>query len=90
MVYSNLKVGAYFRLKSKVPVLFKPKLLYQFSCPPDEGMSCIGMTTTQWLIRIGQHFDSSKKCAIFIHLAQCLTYCESKPKSKYFTVLKKL
>ena len=88
MVYSTFKVGAYFGLKSKVPVLFKPKLVYQYSCPWDEGMSCIGMTTTQWLM--GQHFDPSKKTAIFTHFAQCLTCHESKPKSKYFTVLKKL
>ena len=90
VVYSTFKVGAYFGLKSKVPVLFKSNLVYQYSCPRDEGTSYIGMTTTQWFIRIGQHFDPSKKSAIFTHLAQCLTCRGSKPKSKYFTVLKTL
>ena len=90
VVYSTFKVGAYFGLKSKVPVLFKSNLVYQYSCPRDEGTSYIGMTTAQWFVRIGQHFDPSKKSAIFTRLAQCRPCRGSEPKSHHFTVLKKL
>ena len=90
VVYTTFKVGAYFGLKSRIPALFESNLVYKYTCPRDEGTSYIGMTTAQWFVRIGQHFDPSKKSAIFTHLAQCRPCRESEPKSQHFTVLKKL
>ena len=90
MFFSTFKVGSYFGLKSRLPVLFGSNIVYKFTCPRAEGTSYIGMTTTQWFIRIGQHFDPSKKSAVFTHLTQCRTCRESKPKSQHFVVLKQL
>ena len=89
-MYSTFKVGSYFGLKSRIPVLFRSNLVYKFSYPRDEDTAYIGMTTAQWFVRIGQHFDPSKSSAVFTHLAQCRTCQESDPKSQHFTVLKQL
>ena len=88
VVFSTFKVGSYFGLKSQIPPLFKSNIVYKFVCPRDEDTSYIGMTTTQWFVRIGQHFDPSKKSAIYSHLAQCCTCRESKPQSLQFQTLK--
>ena len=90
VVYTTFKVGSYFGLKSRIPALFESNLVYKYTCPRDEGTSYIGMTTSQWFVRIGQHFDPSKKSAVFTHLSQCRPCRGSEPKSHHFTVLKRL
>ena len=65
VVFSTFKVGSYFGLKSRIPPLFKSNVVYKFTCSRDESTSYIGMTTTQWFVRIGQHFDPYKKTVIF-------------------------
>ena len=88
--FSTFKVGSYFGLKSQIPVLFRSNIVYKFTCPRDEGTSYVGMTTTQWFVRIRQHFDPYKKSAVFSHLAQCRVCRNSNPKSQHFSVLKQL
>ena len=90
MIFSTFKVGSYFGLKSQIPRLFKSNGVYRFVCSCDESTSYIGMTTTQWFVRIGQHFDPYKKTAIFSHLVSCQTCRESNPKSLQFQILRHL
>ena len=90
VVFSTFKVGSYFGLKSRIPPLFKSNVVYKFTCSRDESTSYIGMTTTQWFVRIGQHFDPSKKSAIFSHLVLCHDCRESNPRSLQFQILKQL
>ena len=81
---------SYFGLKSRIPPLFKLNAVYKFTCSHGESTSYIGMTTTQWFVRIGQHFDPSKKSAIFSHLVLCHDCRESNPRSLQFQILKQL
>ena len=90
VVFSTFKVGSYFGLKSQIPPLFKSNVVYKFVCSCDESTSYIGMTTTQWFVRIGQHFDPYKKTAIFSHLVSCQACRESNPKSLQFQILRHL
>ena len=90
VVFSTFKVGSYFGLKSRIPAMFKSNIVYKFTCSRDEGTSYIGMTTTQYFVRIEQHFDPLKKSAIFSHLVSCQTCRESNPRSLQFQILKQL
>ena len=88
VAYSTFKVGAYFGLKSQTPCLFRSNIVYQYSCFRDGNTSYVGMTTKQWFVRIGNHFDSSKQSAVRSHLPRCQGCREAAPKSRNFRVVK--
>ena len=86
--YSTTKVGSYFGLKPKCPILFKANVVYKFTCLRDEGTTYIGETRRQLFRRVNDHMGKDQNSAIFDHLYQCLECQSSKNISGQFEVLR--
>ena len=88
IAFYTFKVGDYFVLKDKVPLLFRSNLVYSFSCPCDRVTSYMGMTTRQLFVRIGEHFKRGNcSSAVYSHLAKCQTCHEVTSKQSNFRLV---
>ena len=85
--YSTTKVGSYFSLKTKVPILFKANVVYRFSASCDKNVSYIGETRRQLFFRIKEHQEDGNNSAVFSHLFDCSLCQTIQNLSKYFEIL---
>ena len=73
VVFKPFKVSTYFSLKSRCPPLLRSKVIYQYTCPADQGISYIGKTSRHLTKRIKEHVrpTATQHSAVSDHILNC-------------------
>ena len=90
-IFRTCKIGDYFSLKCKTPLILGSKVVYKFTCLCDTNISYIGRTKRHFVTRIEEHLDDkdSNKSAIASHIRQCNCCSLEKELHNQFIVIKR-
>ena len=84
IIFKPFKVSRFFSLKSRCPKLLRSRLVYEFQCPVEQGVTYIGKTKRHLATRVKEHLHPSGNSAIAEHIATCTCH----PSSDNFRVLR--
>lgn len=83
ITFKSKKLGSYFSLKDRSPMLLQSGVVYKFSCQVDPGCSYIGKTSRHLFRRISEHKKINSQ--ISPHLYSCLN-CKTTFESCFSTI----
>ena len=92
VVFTSFKVGQYFSLKCKTPLILLSDVVYKFSCQRDATVTYIGKTKRHLITRVNEHLtlqDNSQKSEVKSHLLECASCRDGGTGMESFEIVKK-
>ena len=90
IVYSTVKVGSFFRLKSRTPETLLSRVVYKFTCLGDPSTAYVGVCSRFVIERIREHLAYWRKSptAVGKHISKCQACQHATLSPDHFKIMK--